>query len=42
MIPLASAAASQVKMGFWIALGFWLFGIVALVILSLGVRAIVQ
>jgi len=36
---MASAAASQVKMGFWIALGFWLFGIVMLIILSLAVKA---
>jgi acyl dehydratase len=37
---MASAAASQVKMGFWIAAGFWVFGIVLLIILSFAVRAV--
>lgn len=36
---MASSAASQVKMGFWIAAGFWVFGIVMLIILSFAVRA---
>lgn len=36
---MASSAASQVKLGFWVAAGFWIFGIVLLVILSLAVKA---
>lgn len=39
---MASQAAQQVKMGFFIAGGFWLFGIVLLVILALAGKAIFE
>lgn len=35
-----SQAASQVKMGFWIAAGFWVFGIVAAIIVTLAARSL--
>lgn len=34
-----SEAARQVKLGFWVAAGFWTFGIVAIIIMILIVRA---
>lgn len=37
---MVSTAASQVKMGFWIAGGFWLFGLVMLVFVAMAVRAL--
>jgi hypothetical protein len=39
---MASAAASQVKMGFFIAAGFWVFGVVALILLALAGKALFQ
>ncbi len=39
---MASAAASQVKMGFWIAAGFWVFGVIILIILSLGAKSLIK
>jgi hypothetical protein len=37
---MASEAARQVKFGFWVAGGFWLFFIVVSIFLILAVRAI--
>lgn len=37
---MASQAATQVKMGFWIAAGFWIFGVVMLVFVAMGIRAL--
>lgn len=34
-----SEAAKQVKLGFWVAAGFWVFGLVAIIILVLILRA---
>lgn len=36
---MASNAANTVKMGFWIAVGFWVFGIIMLVVLMLVMRS---
>lgn len=36
---MASNAANTVKMGFWIAAGFWVFGIIMLVVLMLVMRS---
>lgn len=39
---MASQAAKDVKLGFWLAGGFWLFGIIMLVVLALCARALMQ
>lgn len=38
---MSSKAASQVKMGFWVAAGFWIFGVVMLIILGIAMRSMV-
>jgi hypothetical protein len=35
-----SEAAKQVKLGFWVAAGFWAFGLVALVIMMLVLHSV--
>jgi uncharacterized membrane protein YccF (DUF307 family) len=35
-----SEAARQVKLGFWVALGFWVFGLVAIIICILILKAV--
>jgi hypothetical protein len=37
---MPSEAAKQVKFGFWIAAGFWLFMIIVCVFLMLAVKAL--
>ena len=37
---MTSKAATEVKMGFFIAAGFWAFGLVMVVILALALRAL--
>jgi len=37
-----SKAASQVKMGFWIAAGFWVFGIVLMILVGLAARSVLS
>jgi hypothetical protein len=39
---MASKAASQVKMGFWIAAGFWVFGVVAMILVGLAARSVIS
>lgn len=39
---MASQAAKDVKLGFWLAFGFWIFGIIMLVIVLLATRAFLQ
>lgn len=34
-----SEAAKQVKLGFWVAAGFWAFGIVAIIIMCLILKS---
>lgn len=36
---MVSEAARQVKLGFWVAAGFWAFGIVAIIICLLILRS---
>jgi hypothetical protein len=35
-----SEAAKQVKLGFWLAGGFWAFGLVAVIIIVLILRSV--
>lgn len=35
-----SEAAKQVKLGFWVAGGFWFFGIVAIIVIALVLKAV--
>lgn len=35
-----SEAAKQVKLGFFVALGFWVFGVIAIIICILMLRAL--
>lgn len=39
---MASAAAKQVKMGFFVAAGFWIFGIILLIFLTLAIGALTR
>jgi hypothetical protein len=35
-----SEAARQVKLGFWVAAGFWVFGLVAVIIVILILKSV--
>jgi len=37
---MPSDAAKQVKLGFWIAAGFWAFGVVAIIIMVLILKSV--
>lgn len=39
---MTSKAAQDVKMGFWLAGGFWLFGIVIVVMILIVTRALMS
>lgn len=39
---MPSQAAKDVKLGFWLAAGFWVFGIIVLIFVALAARALFQ